>query len=134
MAIKWDQSLSVGVKEIDNQHKLFIETLNKLNTAIYQSKPKNILNDIFESLYNYATIHFDAEEKYFKKFKYEGSKEHVEEHHSFSRKLEEYRNRPRKDHVALSLDLIDYLENWLVSHLNEMDKRYTKCFNDHGLF
>ena len=36
--ISWTENLSVGIKEIDDQHKKFLELVNKLHTAVKEKK------------------------------------------------------------------------------------------------
>jgi hemerythrin len=35
--------------------------------------------------------------------------------------------------IDFAFDLIDFLEDWLINHLLDMDQKYKKCFHDHGL-
>jgi len=35
--------------------------------------------------------------------------------------------------AALSLELFDFLRDWLVNHISKTDRRYSKFFNEHGL-
>jgi len=35
--------------------------------------------------------------------------------------------------MMLSLDVMSFLKEWLVSHIKGIDKDYTQCFNENGL-
>lgn len=132
MAIEWKDSYSVSVKALDDQHRAFIEILNKLYETIKTNKEDEV-HDITETLIKYTDIHFKTEEKYFDQFKYEGSSEHKTEHRKLKTKVAEFQKRD-EDYLKVAFELADFLENWLVEHLDEMDKKYTKCFNDNGLY
>lgn len=42
-------------------------------------------------------------------------------------------NQKNNDSLENGFELLDLLEDWLVDHLAVMDKKYTACFNEHGL-
>jgi hemerythrin len=45
----------------------------------------------------------------------------------------EFNQRFKIEGGAIVKDLLDFLEDWLVDHLNGQDKKYTECFNKNGL-
>ena len=132
--IVWDKSLSVGIAEIDLQHQNFINILNELFVVFYdmERQPQQIIN-IFDQALNYAKYHFATEERYFYEFQYEEAGKHIEEHRNFGLKLYELRKQFETEKIDPTIDLMEFFEDWLVYHLNSMDKKYTKCFHDHGL-
>lgn len=134
MPIKWDKSHSVNVKIIDNQHRHFIGMLNTLYDYIYEGKSREELGIYLNNLIKYADLHFATEEKYFDKFKYENSDTHKNEHAKLRSQIMEFKNKFAAGAEDITVALVDFLENWLVDHLEVQDKKYTKCFNDHGLF
>lgn len=134
MPIKWKKEYSVNVEEIDNQHKEYLKIVNELYDAIYMRRTREKLSEILDELINYADYHFSTEEKYFRKFNYPQAKEHIVEHRRFSEKMEGLKKDFKNREIEISFELVDYLENWLLEHLAEQDKKYTKCFNDNGLF
>jgi hemerythrin-like metal-binding protein len=122
------------VKEIDEQHKNFVHILDMLYNAIQKGETKDILNDIFKQLINYKEFHFATEEKYFDQFHYEGAEEHKKAHLDFTNTITKLQEEGTNDHLGTAMKILDYMENWLVDHLSSMDKKYTKCFNEHGLY
>ncbi len=129
--IEWSDDYSVGVDLIDSQHKHFIGILNELYECLETSNTQK-LPSILKELATYADVHFDTEEKYFDEFHYEGSKEHKAVHDDLKLKVLEFL-RKKGDPIAIGYELLDFLEDWLINHLDLMDKKYTKCFNQHGL-
>lgn len=132
--LKWDKEYSVGIREIDEQHKKFIKIINKLNFALINKELDEKLSEILEDLIEYAGYHFYTEESYFEKFGYELTEEHKMQHHSFSEKIREFKIKMNKNKVEISFDLIEFLENWLIGHIMGSDKKYTECFHDHDLY
>jgi hemerythrin len=135
-AILWSNSYSVGVQEIDEQHKLLIEILNELIAFVYNS-PGNENLDIratIDKIVKYKTVHFETEEKYFKQFNFEGADEHIQKHREFNEKvselLQEFQKNGKKSELS---ELVDFMENWFTDHLLHMDQKYIKCFKENGL-
>lgn len=125
--------MSVGVKEIDLQHQEFINILNNLYDYTYQSKSKEELEVLLSRLASYATNHFKTEEKYFDDFNYEFAEEHKSEHSKLLKQIAEFQNNFQSGQAEVTVELIDFLEDWLVHHLGNQDKKYIQCFAEHGL-
>ncbi|MEW6617685.1 MAG: bacteriohemerythrin [Patescibacteria group bacterium] len=132
--IIWKPNYSVNVKEIDEQHQNFVHILDTLYDAIQKGEAEKVLNDTFAQLMYYKEFHFATEEKYFDEFNYEGAEEHKKAHQDFRNAVAELQKKKDADHLAVSVEILDFMENWLVEHLSSMDKKYTKCFNEHGLY
>ena len=58
----WNDSYSVKVAELDNQHKKLIGLINQLYDAMKEGKGKDVLEVIFTELIEYTKNHFSAEE------------------------------------------------------------------------
>jgi hemerythrin len=130
---EWDQKYSVHVKEIDGQHKELIKLISKLYISINQRKVNEELGGLLDELIKYASIHFSTEEKYFKKFSYEYTVEHIKEHHNFTRKITDLQKKYLNKEIEISFELIDFLEDWLIQHLITADQKYVKCFAKNDL-
>lgn len=130
----WTEEMSVGVKEIDDQHKFFVNLISNLYNAIYESKVKEELEGIINSLVSYADLHFTTEENYFDKFNYEFSLDHKKRHKDLKDKVMAFYKEFKDGDNNMAIRLADFLTDWLVEHLEVADKKYTKCFHEHGLF
>jgi len=134
MTIKWEKEYELGLSVIDSQHKQFIETLSQLYDAVSKMQAKETIQKIFDGLADYLLFHFKNEEEYFKEFNYQGAEEHKKAHQEFRQKINDFQARSLAgDNDLISLELLDYLEDWLVKHLDDMDKKYVQCFKEHGL-
>lgn len=134
MSIKWDISYSVNVKEIDEQHQQFIQILNKLYESVSHGTEQKELKVILDELVKYTDLHFKTEEKYFDKFNYENSSEHKIEHAKLRKQVADFYKKFAEGKAEISVGLLDFLEDWLVEHLDIQDKKYVECFNKNGLF
>lgn len=129
----WSEEYLLDITEIDAQHEKFVNILTELCEAMNMGKAEIILGDIFEKLREYIKYHFATEEKYFDEFNYSGKEEHKKEHEKFRQKIDSLSKEIEKDKAKISFSLIDFLEDWLVEHVNALDKQYVKCFKDNGL-
>jgi hemerythrin-like metal-binding domain len=134
--IKWEESYSVGIKEIDAQHQKMIGILNEIYSMILASNysDEDVVK-ILQELVEYADLHFTTEEKYFLDFNYDQAISHQQIHDDYRRRMDElkicYTDKPCNEILS---DLSVFLEGWWVWHINHTDKEYTQCFHDHGLF
>jgi len=131
--LEWDDSFSVKVGEIDNQHHELVNMLNNLNGAMKTGKCKDNLGGILDEMVDYAATHFAFEERYFDQFDYLKSFTHKKEHAKFVKKVLAFQDGFENGHTILSLDVMTFLKEWLVNHIKGSDKEYTQCFNENGL-
>ena len=135
--LEWKKEYSMEVEEIDNQHKKLIGFINELSDATQSGSAHDTCSKIVGELLDYTVYHFSTEEKYFREFNYEDAEPHIKEHEAFKERIGAFKTKVDEsnegDMVELIFEMLDFLEDWLVSHLLHVDKRYVKCFKEHGL-
>ena len=132
--IEWKNSYSVGIKQIDDQHKKLFTHINNLYSSMKEGKDKQILGKLLDDLSDYVSYHFSTEEKYFEKFNYEKKDDHMLQHKQYTDKIKSFQQAYANKQDFLSFEIIDFLEDWILGHVTGEDKKYTKCFNDNGLY
>jgi hemerythrin len=131
--IQWTSILSVNVAEIDQQHQKLIALINNLNDAMKKGRGKESLAEIIDELSNYAVNHFAFEEKYFDKFGYPAATGHKLEHTDFVKKVSEFKKGFDGGRLALTIEVMAFLKDWLQNHIQGIDKKYSSFFNEKGL-
>lgn len=131
--INWNDSFSVNVAEIDQQHKKLISMINELSDAMKQGKGKDILGKIVNSLLGYTATHFKTEENYFDQFGYPDTDSHKKEHIAFVQKVSDFKDGFEKGSLSLSIEVINFLSDWIQNHIKGTDKKYSPFFNEKGL-
>ena len=131
--MKWDESFSVNVKEIDEQHQKLVAMINALHAAMKEGKGNDVLGGILGRMAEYTVFHFETEEKYFDEFHYEKTDEHKAQHKAFVDKVIGFKKELSEGSLSLSIDVMNFLVDWLKNHIKGADKAYSKCFNEHGL-
>ena len=131
--MNWSPELSVNVKEIDAQHQRLIELINELHDAMEERKGKDALEKIIKELFRYTVYHFSTEEKYFELYNYPEKDAHVEEHNVFIRKVQDFHKGFNEGRMLLSVDVMNFLTDWIKKHIMGSDKKYGPFFNEKGL-
>jgi hemerythrin len=131
--IVWNEKYSVGVKEIDLQHKKLTDLINGLHDAMKEGKGKDVLARVLQDLINYAASHFATEEKYMTQFKYPAYPAHKGEHEKFVKKVLDLQKDFNSGTAVMTLEVMNFLKDWLFNHIQGTDKKYGPFFNEHGL-
>lgn len=133
----WTDEYGVGIQLIDEQHKHFFEIVNKIfGLADNESSAKEELSALLDELGNYALYHLGTEEEYFSSYKYPDAVLHIDSHNKYRDVIKEYQDRVRsgkEDVKKIVEEVASYSGDWLSHHILEVDKKYTKFFNEHGL-
>ena len=125
--VVWQNSFSVGMKLIDEQHQELIKFTNRLFASCMQgqerSRSKSIFLDIIHECVDYVGYHFGTEEKVMERVNYPDYKEHKKEHTEFVREVfnqvEEFNSRKRN----ASLAFVYFLRDWVLHHIAVSDKK-----------
>lgn len=131
--MEWKEIYSVNVKEIDGQHKKLIGMINELHDAMKAGKGHGVISVILKEMIDYATTHFGTEEKYMSMFNFPGYAQHKAEHDAFAIKVLDFQQKYNRGSLALTFEVMDFLENWLVTHIQGTDRKYGPFFNMKGL-
>lgn len=138
----WNEQLSVGVKELDDQHQHLFDLINELLVIAENRHEKDADKLIFllNQLINYNLYHLSAEEEYMIDFDCKSAL-HFAAHESYRGTI-----RRHETDVITALaeksewlwdrikELVNYTGSWHMDHIVTTDQKYTKCFHDHGLY
>ena len=119
--IEWTDEFSVGVSEIDDQHKKLIGLINDLINAIERREKRDILENVLDEMVDYIDYHFKSEEKFFEGMP--NQKEHKLMHWEFVKKTNQLNRDYAQQKILISQDILEFLISWLSNHILEMDKR-----------
>jgi hemerythrin-like metal-binding protein len=123
----------VGVKTLDNQHIVLVDTLNKLHDAMMKGEAKTFAGPLLKMLVEYTHEHFATEEKMMTATKYPGLAPHVAKHRELTNQVGEFVTRYEKGEITLSVDLLKFLRDWLGTHILKEDHEYGPWMNEHGV-
>jgi hemerythrin len=130
--VEWSGALSVGIDEIDAQHRTLIDLVNELNNAIEERHGNAAVGDVLLRLEEYTRIHFAVEEGLMRVLGYPDLAAHKREHARLTEQLAELRGRFDAGRTALGFELMHFLKRWLTSHIMESDQDYARHFAEMG--
>ena len=129
----WGENFNINVKEVDKQHEKLVEILNNLYESMLAAKSNEILEKVLTELINYTVEHFNTEEVLMDKYNYSGKEKHKDSHNKLKDKVGSYFNDFKNNKINRT-ELLFFLKDWLYNHILDEDKRYSKFFNDNGLY
>ncbi|HWQ66299.1 MAG TPA: bacteriohemerythrin [Methanospirillum sp.] len=129
----WDDKYSVHVGKMDEQHKKLFDLINQLHEAMTSGKGNAVMAEILKGLKDYTTVHFTEEEKYLESFKYSGLLEQKKQHKMFIDKISGYEADLSGKRLGLSIDVMQFLRDWLITHIQTIDMKYSETFQNHGM-
>jgi hemerythrin len=131
--LEWNDSLSVGIEEIDNQHKALVGLLNQLHTAIHEKHGSSACMEILDKLVEYTRVHFTVEESLMRILGYPEYADHLEEHEKLIAQVVELQHKLKSGKANISFELLHFLRGWLTHHIMESDKAYVPYFISKGV-
>ncbi len=131
--IKWDEKYSVGISIIDDEHKEFFAIINKAVAIKENNGSPEEVREILYEMIKYALKHFATEETYMKKFNFPEFQLHRNEHLDFTDKTFANLNKVIMGDYQIANEILEYLKQWLVNHIQKTDRKYIECFNKNGL-
>lgn len=121
----WTDNLSVGIQEIDEQHKELLDLINELHEAIVHHQGVAATSLIMDKLYEYTKIHFAVEESLLRILDFPGYDEHKKHHDLLLNQVRDLRVKMETADHSISFELLHFLKKWLTIHIIEEDTLYT---------
>jgi hemerythrin len=120
----WNESLSVMVPEIDDQHRKLIAMINNLHEAMKTGEGRQVIGQLLNSLTRYTQTHFAAEEKLMAQVDYPDLAAHQEIHRNLIKQVESLKADHASGKLSISMDTMNFLSDWLTKHIQGTDKKY----------
>jgi len=126
----WRNEYATGVPEIDDQHRALFGAIEELHMAFMQNEDGLKIAQIVDFMNGYARTHFAAEEKLMAEHPDEGQQAHLQKHRDFELQVEDFLSRTESNTRMLSMEVLYYLRDWLIVHIQETDQVMTKRRNE----
>jgi hemerythrin len=122
--IEWQDDYTVGVKELDDQHRCLLNTINTLLEEQGDKYEAAKFSPALSSLIYYAYTHFATEERYLLQVHFPDLKQHVLDHIDFIMKTLGLALRVESGGDETRIELLRYLKEWYSSHVLVTDRQY----------
>ncbi len=128
--VEWVDKYSVGIPDIDEQHKSLVNTINYLFGECKKGEEaaNNAFRKTMKSLVDYVKFHFKTEEELMIKYNFpeEGYKAHKIEHEKFIIKVLEVVSDFENGKKFVPNQTTRFLRDWLLQHIAIVDKNYSE--------
>lgn len=131
--IEWSDSLAVGVREIDSQHKQLFNLVNDLFDAMGRGEGNEILSKTLSNLTKYTVMHFETEEKYMKTYDYNLFLSHKTEHDQLTQQVIDLQNEFNSGSTRITVKVMNFLKDWLKNHIIQNDVKFGNFLNNAGV-
>jgi hemerythrin len=128
----WTDSLDVGVSSINDQHKKLVALVNDLHDAIQKEQGNDALGKTLDGLIDYTKTHFAYEEQLFAQTGYADAATHKQEHDKLCATVLDVQAKFKAGN-ALPGDVLSFLKDWLINHIQGTDKKYGPHLSSNGV-
>jgi hemerythrin len=123
--VKWEERYLLGVEQFDDHHKHLVDLLNQVHGMFLSNEvAEGKLQEILDSLEEYANYHFDQEEGWMREVGFPKLEEHILEHKRFIYKLYDLNKQFNDNNACLTLEIVTFLRRWLLEHIMNVDAKY----------
>ena len=121
--VQWSDEYSVGIEEVDEQHRGLIGLVNRAHAAVIEHASSADVETLVHALEAYTVQHFRDEEGYMEAAHYPKLPQHRQAHAAFIERVAAEKAKLLAGY-PLQLDLVRFLRDWLVNHILRMDKEF----------
>jgi hemerythrin-like metal-binding protein len=126
--IEWRTSYSVGVEDLDSQHRKLLELINKIGDAAGTGLSRESCFAVLNAMIRYAQEHFTTEERYLEKNSYPKYLEQKGAHEKFVQETFTMAQELDEEGLLTLGGITIYLEDWYQDHILGFDQDYRAFF------
>lgn len=120
--MKWDGSLAIGIKVIDEQHRKIFEKLLAIENSVTKRDPWHILRFLLSQLADSMKFHLAVEEALLEVTHFPGLQEHRDSHAKIIELMDDLETKLQRS--GSGDNLVGFFENWFVHHVLSNDREY----------
>lgn len=129
----WSSAYELGIPAMDRQHLTLVDAINDLHEAMSSGKDREAVRRTINALISYTKVHFESEEQLLTAKGYPTFADHRMEHHAFVKRVLDFHNQYMDGRVVLSAEVMQFLKDWLASHILVEDRKYATWMKTQGL-
>jgi diguanylate cyclase (GGDEF)-like protein/hemerythrin-like metal-binding protein/PAS domain S-box-containing protein len=129
LLLPWSDSLSLGVRVIDEQHRGLVERINRVAASLREGADLTAAAALIDELARYTETHFRTEEGLMDAYDIAHTERHREEHRMLLSDLHSLGAGLEATGVMLALQ---HLRPWLLRHLDSLDRELAAALLERG--
>ena len=118
---EWDDSLSVGVPEIDQHHRETFDLVNTLFSQMMKGEGERAVSATVAKLGIGIMAHLREEEEVMARHAYPGLARHRQDHEAFGRRFEEIQRGGTNGQLT-TIALLEFTADWVSKHIMQYDR------------
>jgi hemerythrin len=130
--IAWNDTYRTGIDIVDAQHRKLFDAINGLHDAMASGKGRAHVAETLSFLADYTMKHFADEERLMTTHGYPGYAEHKKIHDRLVAQVNALVAQLASG-AAPTLEVSDFLSDWLKHHIDEVDRGYIPFFKSVGV-
>lgn len=130
--LTWDPKYSVHIQEFDAQHRTLLDKIAELHKVASKGTGTDAMTRLFDDLMDYTRKHFESEEQVMRQRKFEGYPVHRAAHQSLFMQANDFHRKFLAGKTMIGMEIMRYLNDWLLNHVDIMDRQYDAFFHDNG--
>lgn len=124
--VVWNPAWETGIPLIDQQHRELLAQFEGLLVAIHENHPDDRIPPLLQFLADYVETHFSLEENLMQVVGYPGFAGHKTIHDRMRARVGQLVEAAKGNPATLTEEVIDFLTDWLLRHINEEDRRMAR--------
>ncbi|HYD95356.1 MAG TPA: bacteriohemerythrin [Noviherbaspirillum sp.] len=117
----WTKELSIGHEMIDADHQHIFDLAHRVQAEMLEEPEHSIVGEVLVELIEHTGDHFAREEALMEAIQFSGYETHRRQHIILMEKVNNLHRRFMDAHGSLSAEVAEFLEKWLVHHIQTSD-------------
>ncbi len=130
--INWNDSLNLGIVEVDAQHQNLIRLINELHDRVKGGGNQGEIEAVLGEISAEIKEHFAAEERYFDLFLYPERDSHRGIHGLLVRQIDELLEQTRDGAMPVTDSVLQFVKDWFLTHMTGSDLVYAVWMKHKG--
>lgn len=128
MRLKWDEELSTGIPQMDEQHRKLIDMLNHFYEAVERGQRDQAIETLLQQAEEYTLYHFNSEEALMREMDYPEFEPHQKAHQNLINEVRSAKERRGRGDEKAVRELAAFLLSWLYTHIAKTDHKYGEFY------
>jgi hemerythrin len=124
--VTWSSTFSVGIKQIDDQHKMLLDLVNDLFNHVSGDEvaERAYFKKVIQTSVQYIKVHFSTEEKIMLYTNFPGYEKHKKAHDTFTLAVLDTIKSFDAGNKLVLVEFTKFLKEWILTHIAIMDKQF----------